>query len=128
MDKKTIQTDHAPRAIGPYSQGIQSHGFLFLSGQIPIDPSTQMVISSSQISDQTRQVLKNIEALLHSQNLSFDHVIKTTIFLKNMSDFPTVNEIYGAYFKNTPPARSTVEVSALPKNVLIEIEAIATLS
>lgn len=128
MNKKIISTSQAPKAIGPYSQAIQSNGFLFLSGQIPLDPQTQALIPSTSITDQTKRVLQNIEGLLKSQNLSCDHIVKTTLFLKNMSDFPTVNEIYGAFFKNNPPARSTVEVSKLPKDVLIEIEAIATLS
>ncbi|MBI3018280.1 MAG: RidA family protein, partial [Deltaproteobacteria bacterium] len=128
MNKKIFQTDRAPKAIGPYSQAIESNGFLFLSGQIPIDPATNQLISSTSVMDQTKRVLQNIEALLKAKNLSLSHVVKTTLFLKNMSDFPGVNEIYGAFFKENPPARSTVEVSKLPKDVLIEIEAIATLS
>ncbi len=127
MNKKIFQTDHAPKAIGPYSQAIESNGFLFLSGQIPIDPATNQLISSASVVDQTKRVLQNIEALLKAKNLSLSHVVKTTLFLKNMSDFPAVNEIYGTFFKENPPARSTVEVSRLPKDVLIEIEAIATL-
>ena len=127
MNKKIFQTDRAPKAIGPYSQAIESNGFLFLSGQIPIDPATNQLISSPSITDQTKRVLQNIEAILTSQNLSFSHVVKTTVFIKNMSDFPTVNEIYGTFFKENPPARSTVEVSRLPKDVLIEIEVIAAL-
>ncbi len=128
MNKKSFQTDKAPRAIGPYSQAIESNGLLFLSGQIAIDPTTNQLIASSSIVDQTKRVLQNIEALLKAKNISLSHVVKTTLFLKNMSDFPAVNEIYGTFFKETPPARSTVEVSRLPKDVLIEIEAIATLS
>lgn len=127
MNKKSIQTSDAPKAIGPYSQAIQSQGFLFLSGQIPLDPQTQALIPSTSVTDQTRRVMQNIEAVLKSQNLTLDHIVKTTLFLKNMSDFPAVNEIYGSFFKSTPPARSTVEVSRLPKDVLIEIESIATL-
>ena len=128
MNKKIFQTDRAPKAIGPYSQAIESNGFLFLSGQIPIDPATNQLISSPSITDQTKRVLQNIEALLKAKNLSLHHVVKTTLFLKNMSDFSAVNEIYGTFFKENPPARSTVEVSKLPKDVLIEIEAIATLA
>ena len=127
IDKKIIQTQTAPKAIGPYSQAVESHGFLFLSGQIPIDPKTNALIPSTSIVDQTKRVLQNIEAILISKNISFAHVIKTTVFIKNMSDFPTVNEIYQTFFKENPPARSTVEVSRLPKDVLIEIEVIATL-
>src|SRR3989338_997722 len=128
MNKKIFQTDKAPKAIGPYSQAIESNGFLFLSGQIPIDPTTNQLISSTSILDQTKRILQNIEALLKAKNLSLSHVVKTTLFLKNMSDFPAVNEIYGTFFKENPPARSTVEVSRLPKDVLIEIEVIATLA
>lgn len=127
MNKKIIKTSLAPQAIGPYSQAIQSNGFLFLSGQIAIDPSTNQLIESHSIADQTTRVLHNIEGILKSQNLSLSHVIKTTIFLKSMNDFSTVNEIYATFFKDNPPARSTVEVSRLPKDVLIEIEAIATI-
>ena len=126
-NKKIFQTDKAPKAIGPYSQAIESNGFLFLSGQIPIDPTTNQLISSTSVVDQTKRVLQNIEALLSPKNLSLSHVVKTTLFLKNMSDFPAINETYGIFFKENPPARSTVEVSRLPKDVLIEIEAIATL-
>lgn len=128
ISKKVIETPHAPKAIGPYSQAVQSHGFLFLSGQIAIDPKTNQLPQGISILDQTKRVLQNIEALLKSQNLSLSHVIKTTLFLKNMGDFPTVNEIYGSFFTPPYPARSTVEVSKLPKDVLIEIEVIATLT
>ncbi len=128
MDKKPFQTDQAPQAVGPYSQAIESHGFLFISGQIPIDPKTNQLIESSNISDQARRVLQNIENIVKAHHLSMDHVVKTTIFLKNISDFATVNEIYQQFFKKDPPARSTVEVSRLPKDVLIEIESLATLS
>jgi len=125
--KKIIQTPEAPKAIGPYSQAVESHGFLFLSGQIPLDPKTNQLISSTSVADQTERVLQNIQNLLKSKNLSLDHVVKTTLFLKNMTDFPTVNEVYQSFFSQNPPARSTIEVSRLPKDVLIEIEAIATL-
>lgn len=128
MDKKPFQTDQAPKAVGPYSQAIESHGLFFISGQIPIDPKTNQLIASPEISDQALCVLQNIENILKSRGLTTDHVIKTTIFLKNISDFTTVNNIYERFFKKEPPARSTVEVSRLPKDVLIEIETIATLN
>jgi len=124
MEKKVIQTDKAPKAIGPYSQAIQAGNLLFLSGQIPIDPKTgDLVVGSSR--QQAQQVLENIKALLESQKLGMENVVKVTIFLKNMEDFAQVNEIYAAYFPSSPPARSTVEVSRLPKDVGIEIEAVA---
>ena len=128
MNKKSFQTDQAPTAIGPYSQAIESNGLLFLSGQIPIDPKTNTVISSPSIIDQTRQVLQNIENLLKARQLSLAHVVKTTIFLKNISDFQMMNEVYAGFFKDTPPARSAVQVARLPKDVSIEVEAIATLT
>ena len=132
MNKKPFKTDQAPAAIGPYSQAIESNGFLFLSGQIPIDPKTNTVIPSPSIIDQTRRVLQNIENILKARDLSLAHVIKTTIFLKNISDFQKMNEVYASFFSkkpaDTPPARSAVEVARLPKDVLIEIEAIATLT
>ncbi len=124
MEKKAIQTDKAPKAIGPYSQAIQAGNLLFLSGQIPINPKTGDLAGGS-IRQQARQVLENIKALLESQNLGMENVIKVTIFLKDMGDFAQVNEIYAAYFPSPPPARSTVEVSRLPRDVGIEIEAIA---
>lgn len=127
MNKKIVETSLAPKAIGPYSQAVQSNGFLFLSGQIAIDPKTNQLIESLSIADQTTRVLQNIEGILTSQNLSLSHIVKTTIFLKSMNDFSTVNETYGTFFKVSPPARSTVEVSRLPKDVLIEIDAIAVL-
>jgi 2-iminobutanoate/2-iminopropanoate deaminase len=118
-----IETDKAPKAIGPYSQGIIYEGIIFLSGQIAIDPKTQKFINGD-IKQQTKQVMENIKGILEELNLDFDHVIKTTIYLKNIDDFPVVNEIYGSYFDEYKPARSTVEVSNLPKGALIEIEAI----
>ena len=124
MEKRTIQTDKAPRAIGPYSQAIQAGNLLFLSGQIPIDPKTGDLVGGD-IRQQTRQVLENIKGLLESQKLGMERVVKVTIFLKDMGDFAHVNEIYATYFPSSPPARSTVEVSRLPKDVAIEMEAIA---
>ena len=122
--KKPIFTSEAPAAIGPYSQGMRSGRFLFCSGQIPLDPKSGEIVSGD-IATQTRRVLDNIAAILRTEGLSFDNVVKTTIFLTNLGDFQTVNEIYGSYFKKDPPARSTVEVSALPRGANVEIEVIA---
>lgn len=122
--KKVIHTDFAPKAVGPYSQAVRMGDFLFCSGQISIDPKTQEVFTGD-IKKQTEMVLSNIEALLKTSNLGFSHIIKTTIFLTSMSDFATVNEIYAQRFTSDFPARSTVQVAALPKGVNVEIEVIA---
>lgn len=124
MSKTVIHTDHAPKAVGPYSQAIQMGDFLFCSGQVSIDPKTQEVFLGD-VKTQTEMVLKNVEAVLSQAGLGFEHVIKTTIFLTSMNDFATVNEIYGAKFSSHPPARSTVAVAGLPKGVNVEIEVIA---
>lgn len=122
--KKVILTEGAPKPIGPYSQAIQVGGILFCSGQIPIDPKTGTV-TATDIEGQTRQVMLNIEAVLKAAGGHWDSVVKTTIFLQSMGDFAKVNEIYSQYFKQAPPARSTVEVARLPKDVRVEIEVIA---
>jgi 2-iminobutanoate/2-iminopropanoate deaminase len=122
--KKIISTNEAPAAIGPYSQGVRVGSIIFYSGQIPLDPNTGQVVSGG-IDVQTRRVMENIGGLLKAEGLGYENVVKTTIFLVSMSDFQTVNEIYGSYFKQAPPARSTVQAGALPKNVSIEIELIA---
>jgi len=122
--KKIIHTDLAPKAVGPYSQAVRMGDFLFCSGQISIDPKTQEVFTGD-IQKQTEMVLNNIEALLKTSNLSFSHIIKTTIFLTNMSDFAAVNEIYAKRFTSDFPARSTIQVAGLPKGVNVEIEVIA---
>jgi 2-iminobutanoate/2-iminopropanoate deaminase len=122
--KKIIATSDAPAAIGPYSQAIRSGNFIFCSGQIPLDPKSGQMVSDD-IGDQTRRVLDNISGLLKSEGLSLADVVKTTIFLTDLGNFQTVNEIYGSYFNNQPPARSTVQVSALPKGAKVEIEVIA---
>ncbi|OFZ32159.1 MAG: reactive intermediate/imine deaminase [Bdellovibrionales bacterium RIFCSPHIGHO2_01_FULL_40_29] len=122
--KKIIHTDHAPKAVGPYSQAVLMNDMLFCSGQIAIDPKTQDVFTGD-IKQQTEMVLSNIEAVLKASEMSFSHVVKTTIFLSSMSDFATVNEIYAKRFSANPPARSTVAVAGLPKGVNIEIEVIA---
>jgi 2-iminobutanoate/2-iminopropanoate deaminase len=122
--KKIISTNEAPAAIGPYSQAVRSGRFLFCSGQIPLDPKSGQIVSGD-IATQTRRALDNIAAVLRAEGVTFDNVVKTTIFLTDLGDFQTVNEIYGSYFKQNPPARSTVQVSALPKGASVEIEIIA---
>ncbi|PYJ39656.1 MAG: reactive intermediate/imine deaminase [Verrucomicrobia bacterium] len=122
--KKIISTNEAPGAIGPYSQAVRSGSFLFCSGQIPLDPKSGQIVSGD-IAVQTRRVLDNVAAVLRAEGLTFDNVVKTTIFLTDLGDFQTVNEVYSSYFKQDPPARSTVQVSALPKGAKIEVEAIA---
>ena len=124
MASQVVSTDKAPKAIGPYSQAVRSGRFLFCSGQIPLDPNSGQIVPGD-IAAQTRRVLDNIAAVLNAERLTFDNVIKTTIFLTDLADFQAVNEIYGSYFKQAPPARSTVQVSALPKGAKVEIEAIA---
>jgi 2-iminobutanoate/2-iminopropanoate deaminase len=124
VKKKVIQTERAPKAIGPYSQAIQAGSFLFLSGQIPLDPKTGELVKGD-IGQQTKQVLENIEGILESQKLRMENVVKTTLFLKDIGNFDRVNEVYRTYFPSSPPARSTVEVARLPRDAEIEIEAIA---
>jgi len=119
-----IVTDKAPQAIGPYSQGVRIGDFLFISGQIPLEPESGQIVGES-IQVQTEQVLKNLRSILESENLSFENVVKTTIYLKNLGDFSIINDIYKEFVSEPFPARATVEVSALPKNALVEIEAIA---
>lgn len=122
--KEVIQTEKAPKPIGPYSQAIRAGNFIFLSGQIPIDPSTGEMVKGD-IQQQTRQVLKNIKGVLESQGLGMQDVVKVSIFLKDIENFGQMNEVYATYFSASPPARSTVEVAKLPRNADIEIEAIA---
>jgi len=126
MAKTIIQTDKAPEAIGPYSQGvkIEKVGLIFVSGQIPLNPESKELVSGS-IGDETRQILLNLKAILEEAKSGLDKVVKTCVFLKNMDDFAQMNQVYSEFFKKDPPARSTVEVSRLPKGVRIEIEAIA---
>ena len=114
----------APKAIGPYSQAIKANGFVFVSGQIPFDPATQQLIDGD-IAAQTERVLQNLSGILKAAGSSLDQVVKAGVFLKNMSDFAAMNEVYGRYFTQNPPARSTVEVARLPKDVLVEIDVIA---
>jgi len=122
--KKIISTSEAPAAVGPYSQAVRVGSTLYCAGQIPLDPKSGQIISGG-IEEQTRRVLENVGAVLRAEGLSFDAVVKTTIFLTDLADFQTVNEIYGSYFKQQPPARSTVQVTALPRGARVEIEVIA---
>jgi len=124
MKKKVIQTEGAPKAIGPYSQAIQAGNFLFLSGQIPLDPKSGELVKGD-IRKQTQQVLENIKGILESQGLGTENVVKATLFLKDIGNFNQVNEVYANYFPSSPPARSTVEVAKLPRDADIEIEVIA---
>jgi 2-iminobutanoate/2-iminopropanoate deaminase len=121
---KAIQTDKAPKAIGPYSQGIVANGFLFTAGQIALDPATGHVIAGD-VRAQTERVLNNLSAVLAASGCSWKDVVKTTVFLSNMNDFPSVNETYGKILGDARPARSTVQVSGLPRDVLVEIDAVA---
>ncbi len=122
--KQKISTHNAPAAIGPYSQGIKAGDYVFISGQIAIEPNSGSLIKGD-IEGQTEQVIKNMQEILAEAGLSLEHVVKTTLFLKDLSNFEKVNNVYKRYFSSTPPARSTVEVSRLPKDVEIEIDAIA---
>ncbi len=122
-----INTPQAPQAIGPYSQAIQVNDLLFLSGQIPLDPDT-MVLVGENVTEQTEQIFKNVQAVLTAAGVSLDNVVKTTVFLKDMNDFGAMNEVYARTFGAHKPARSAVEVARLPKDCLVEIECIASTS
>ncbi len=122
--KKEIKTEKAPQAIGPYSQAIEANGFVFASGQIAIDPSTGK-LSTGSIEDQTHLVLSNLQAVLEAAGSSFEKVVKCTVFLQDMDDFSRMNAVYGEFFKPPFPARAAVQVARLPKDVKVEIEAIA---
>jgi len=124
MSKKIINTEKAPKAIGPYSQAVRVGELLFASGQIPLDPATGEMVQGSIVEQATR-VMENIKGLLESQDLAFSNVVKTTCFLSDMANFAAFNEVYGKYFTENPPARSTVAVKALPKDALVEVEVIA---
>ena len=124
MSKKVVFTKQAPEPIGPYSQAIDAGNLVFISGQIAIQTSTGNLVTGN-IEDETKQVMSNINAILVAAGLNFGHVVKTTIFLKDMNNFPKVNAVYGQYFQQQPPARETVEVSRLPKDVNVEISCIA---
>ena len=122
--REVISTNDAPQAIGPYSQAIKANGFVFASGQIAIDPATQQLIGGD-VAVQTDRVLKNVSSILKAAGTGLEKVVRSTVFLKNMSDFTAMNEVYGQYFSAAPPARSTVEAARLPKDVLVEIDVIA---
>lgn len=121
---ESIQTDQAPQAIGPYSQAIKANGFIFASGQIPLDPATGQLIEGD-IRAQTERVLNNVSAVLRAAGSSLDRVVKTTVFLADMNDFAAMNEVYAAYFGSSRPARSTVQAARLPRDVQVEIEVVA---
>jgi 2-iminobutanoate/2-iminopropanoate deaminase len=122
--KQVISTKEAPAAVGPYSQAIRAGSMVFCAGQIPLDPRSGQ-IESQDVGEQAKRVLENIGAVLQAAQLNFSHVVKTTVFLTDLADFQTVNEIYAGFFRENPPARSTIQVSALPKGARVEIEAIA---
>jgi len=124
--KAIVLTDRGPKPIGPYSQAVKSTGFLFASGQVALDPRTNEFFGGD-IRQQTQLVLENIKAILEAAGSNLNHVVKTTVFLKDMNDFAAMNEVYGKFFTIAPPARSTVEVARLPKDALVEIEVIASL-
>ena len=122
--KQVIQTNNVPQAIGPYSQAIMAGDTLYVSGQIPVVPATGAIVSD-KVEDQARQVMENVKAVMEAAGLTLDHVVKTSVFIKNMDDFGTINAVYSQYFKENCPARACVEVARLPKDVLLEMEAIA---
>jgi 2-iminobutanoate/2-iminopropanoate deaminase len=127
MQRESVKTQHAPAAIGPYSQAIKAGGMVYAAGQIPLDPTTGQLISGD-IQAQTERVLENLRAVLAAAGSSLDGVVKTTVFLKSMGDFAAMNEVYARYFTDTAPARSTIAVADLPRGALVEIECIALVS
>ena len=127
MPKQIVKTEKAPAPIGPYNQAVKAGDFLFVSGQVAFDPATNELIQGS-IKDEAHQVMKNLQAILSEAKISFDHVVKTTIFLSDMGLFSEVNEVYGSYFTGDYPARETVAVKTLPRNVNVEISVIATMT
>ncbi len=124
--RETVSTQNAPQAIGPYSQAVIHNGVAYLSGQIPLDPATNQLVDGD-IAAQTDRVLQNLQALLEACGASMESVLKTTVYLKDMGDFPRMNEVYGRYFAEKPPARSTVQAARLPRDVSVEIDAIAAI-
>lgn len=126
MPRETVRTDSAPAAIGPYAQAIKANGFVFLSGQIALDPGTGQM-TGQDIKTQTRRVMDNVKAVLEGAGSSLERVVKCTVFLKDMNDFGPMNEEYGSYFKELPPARTTVQVAKLPRDALLEVDVIAAL-
>ena len=124
MDKRIVRTDAAPAAIGPYSQAVVANGFVYAAGQMPLDPQTGQIVLGD-IRAQTKRVMENLKAVLAAAGSSMDKVVKTTVFLRDLNDFGTMNEIYGEYFQERPPARSTVQVARLPREAAVEIEVVA---
>ncbi|HYM67989.1 MAG TPA: RidA family protein [bacterium] len=124
MDKRIVRTDAAPAAIGPYSQAVVANGIVYAAGQVPLDPGTGQLVPGD-IRAQTKRVMENLKAVLAAAGSSLDRVVKTTVFLRDLNDFGTMNEIYGEYFREQPPARSTVQVAKLPREAAVEIEVIA---
>ena len=124
--KDIVLTDRGPKPIGPYSQAIKSNGFVFISGQVALDPKTNEFVGAD-VRQQTERVLENLKAILEASGVSFNHVVKATVFLKDMNDFSAMNEVYARYFTAAPPARSTVQAARLPKDALVEIDLIASL-
>jgi 2-iminobutanoate/2-iminopropanoate deaminase len=124
--KEVVFTPRGPKPIGPYSQAIKANGFLFVSGQVALDPQSAEMVGT-EVRQQTERVLENLKAILEASGVSFKHVVKTTVYLKDMNDFPAMNEIYARYFSATPPARSTVQAARLPKDALVEIDVVAVL-
>lgn len=124
MTKKIVSTDKAPSAIGPYSQAVWAGDFLFASGQVPVMPDTGHLVSND-VQEQAHQALKNVRAILETAGLTMDHVVKATVFIKNMDDFTKINEVYAQYFSTPYPARSCIEVARLPRDVQVEVEVIA---
>ncbi|MFA5191557.1 MAG: RidA family protein [Verrucomicrobiia bacterium] len=124
MKPQIVATDKAPKAVGPYSQAVRAGEFLFCAGQIPLDPATGQLVAGG-IQEQTARVLENIKAVLASQGIGLEHVVKTTVFMTNLADFAAMNDVYAKSFPTNPPARSTVQVAALPKGAQVEIEVIA---
>ena len=124
MTRESVQTDKAPKAIGPYEQAIKANGFIYTAGQIPIDPKTANIVEGD-ISAQTRQVLENLKAVLEAGGSSLDRVVKATVFLKNIADFAAMNDVYAQYLGSAKPARSTVAVAELPRGALVEIDLVA---
>jgi 2-iminobutanoate/2-iminopropanoate deaminase len=124
MDKQIIKTDNAPKPVGPYSQAVKAGNLVFVAGQVAIDPKTGALIQGD-IKDQTKRVLENIKSILEAASLSMDHVVKTSVFLRNIADFSKMNDIFGTYFRSGPPARTTVQAGNLPPGAEVEIDAVA---
>jgi 2-iminobutanoate/2-iminopropanoate deaminase len=124
--KDIVLTDRGPKPIGPYSQAVKSNGFVFISGQVALDPKTNEFVGAD-VRQQTERVLENLKAILEASGVTLSHVVKTTVFLKDMNDFAAMNEVYARYFAAAPPARSTVQAARLPKDALVEIDLIASL-